>query len=112
MRVRFELWRVLASRSLRTQSRRPAAASGWQIRVATRSSPSIPATGRPPQRIEVGDAPTAIAVGADAVWVANRADGTLSRIDPRRNAVDKTIQVGAEPLDLVAGVGAVWVVRT
>jgi YVTN family beta-propeller protein len=53
----------------------------------------------------------AIAVGADGIWVANRADGTVSRIDPGRNAVDKTIRVGAEPIDLVAGLGAVWVVR-
>jgi YVTN family beta-propeller protein len=63
------------------------------------------------ERVAVGDAPVAIAVGADAVWVANRADRTVSRIDPRRNAVVKTIDVGAEPVDLVAGLGAVWVVR-
>jgi hypothetical protein len=35
----------------------------------------------------------------------------VSRIDPSRNAVDKTIEVGAEPTDLVAGLGAVWIVR-
>jgi hypothetical protein len=35
----------------------------------------------------------------------------VSRIDARRNALDKTIRVGAEPIDLVAGLGAVWVVR-
>jgi hypothetical protein len=35
----------------------------------------------------------------------------VSRIDPRRNAVNKTIRVGDEPIDLVAGLGAVWVVR-
>jgi YVTN family beta-propeller protein len=70
-----------------------------------------PASGHPAQRIRVGHLPTAIAVGADAVWVANRGDGSVSRIDPRRSAVDKTIRVGAEPVDLVAGLGAVWVVR-
>jgi DNA-binding beta-propeller fold protein YncE len=70
-----------------------------------------PATGRLTHRIKVGHTPTAIAVGADAVWVANRADGTVSRIDPRRKALEKTIRVGAEPVDLVAGLGAVWVVR-
>src|SRR5919204_496655 len=70
-----------------------------------------PATNRPMHRITVGDTPTAVTVGGDAIWVANRADGTVSRIDPGRNAVDKTIRVGAAPLDLVAGLGAVWVVR-
>jgi hypothetical protein len=35
----------------------------------------------------------------------------VSRIDPRRNSVDKTIMIGAEPTDIVAGLGAVWVVR-
>jgi virginiamycin B lyase len=59
----------------------------------------------------VRGAPSAVAVGANAVWVANEADGTVSRIDPRRNEVTETIQVGAEPVDLVAGLGAVWVVR-
>jgi YVTN family beta-propeller protein len=45
------------------------------------------------------------------VWVANGGDGTVSRVDPRRKAVDKTITIGAEPIDLVAGLGSVWVVR-
>jgi streptogramin lyase len=63
------------------------------------------------QSVEVGDAPVAIAVGADVVWVANRADGAVSRVDPRRNAVVGTTRVGAEPVDLVAGLGAVWLVR-
>jgi hypothetical protein len=35
----------------------------------------------------------------------------VSRVDPRRKALDETIRVGAEPIDLVAGLGAVWVVR-
>ena len=34
------------------------------------------------------------AVGAGAVWVANRNDGTVSRIDPETNDVVKTIEVG------------------
>ena len=34
--------------------------------------------------IGVGVEPSAIAVGAGAVWVANRADGTITRIDPER----------------------------
>jgi YVTN family beta-propeller protein len=50
-------------------------------------------------------------VGSDQVWVANRGDGTVARIDPRRNVVLRTIAVGARPIDLAVGLGAVWVVR-
>jgi YVTN family beta-propeller protein len=63
------------------------------------------------RRVVVGDAPVAIAVGAEEVWVANRTDGTVSRIDPGANAVDKSIRVGGAPIDVVAGLGAVWLVR-
>jgi hypothetical protein len=35
----------------------------------------------------------------------------VSKIDPSRNAVVKTIRAGSGPIDLVAGLGAVWVVR-
>ncbi|HWO16938.1 MAG TPA: hypothetical protein VNM89_09540 [Solirubrobacterales bacterium] len=32
--------------------------------------------------IEVGNRPGAVAVGEDAVWVANNGDGTVTRIEP------------------------------
>jgi streptogramin lyase len=32
--------------------------------------------------IEVGPEPGAVAVGGDAVWVANNGDGTVTRIEP------------------------------
>ena len=41
--------------------------------------------------------PAAVAVGAGAVWVANRADGTVSKIDPRTDSVTATIPVGRGP---------------
>jgi DNA-binding beta-propeller fold protein YncE len=45
-------------------------------------------------------------VAAGAVWVANEADGTVSRIDPARNRVVATIRIG-DPRQLVAaGCGA------
>ncbi len=45
-----------------------------------------------------------------AVWVANRLDGTVSRIDPATNSVSATIpEVGANPTAVAAGLGAVWV---
>jgi YVTN family beta-propeller protein len=68
--------------------------------------------------------PTALAVGEGAVWVASRAltftstyiksqvpirRGTVSRIDPRTNAVVATIPVGADPFGIAVGEGSVWV---
>ena len=41
-----------------------------------------PRSGTPLARIPVGNGPSGVAVGAGAVWVANRSDGTVSRIDP------------------------------
>jgi YVTN family beta-propeller protein len=75
------------------------------------------ATGGPPN-------PTAIAVGEGAVWVASRRvafssisggqnspvlRGTVSRIDPKTNAVVATIPVGADPFGIAVGEGSVWV---
>jgi YVTN family beta-propeller protein len=59
--------------------------------------------------IAVGRYSDAIAVGAGAVWVANRDDGTLSRIDPKTNSVVATIHVGGRPEGVAVGAGAVWV---
>jgi peptide/nickel transport system substrate-binding protein len=59
--------------------------------------------------IAVGSAPSAIAVGAGAVWVANRLDGTVSRIDPRANRVVATVPVGGAPAGLSVSGDRVWV---
>ena len=58
--------------------------------------------------IPVGDGPTSVAFGADAVWVANSAAGTVSRIDPETNAVE-TIEVGNSPAGIAVHRGLVWV---
>jgi YVTN family beta-propeller protein len=57
----------------------------------------------------VGHEPFAIATGGGAVWVANRTDSTIMRIDPRTNKVVKTIHVGGRPEGLAAGSDTVWV---
>jgi YVTN family beta-propeller protein len=59
--------------------------------------------------ISVGDTPLAVAVGPDAVWVANSGDGTVSRIDPRTDRVAATITVGHHPQGVAVAAGAVWV---
>ena len=59
--------------------------------------------------IPVGHEPFGIAAGDGAVWVANRTDFTVSRIDPRTNRVVATIRIGNRPQGIAAGQGAVWV---
>jgi peptide/nickel transport system substrate-binding protein len=71
----------------------------------TRVDPGTNAT----QDIHVGDEPAAVAVGPDAVWVANAGDGTVSRIDPVKNEVVRRIRVGNAPTGVAVGDGYVWV---
>ena len=62
--------------------------------------------------VVVGDHPSGIAIGANAVWVAS-ADGTVSRIDPSGaqglGRVVRTIRVGGTPNGIAVGDGKVWV---
>src|SRR5439155_24824144 len=60
----------------------------------------VPVMDRVSWLIAVGRGPKAVAVGAGSVWVANEIDGTVARIDPRRDVVEKTIHVGSSPIDL------------
>ena len=53
--------------------------------------------------------PAGVAIGSDAVWVTNRADGTVSKIEPRTGAVIGTIGVGRSPTGVAASPEAVWV---
>ena len=59
--------------------------------------------------VPVGPRPDAVAVGVDAVWVANLGDKSLSRVDPEKRTVARTIQLDATPDGLAVGFGAVWV---
>jgi YVTN family beta-propeller protein len=61
------------------------------------------------ETIRVGDEPMAIAYGAGSVWVANGADGTLSRIDVQTNRVVDTVAVGNRPSGIAVGAGGIWV---
>jgi YVTN family beta-propeller protein len=60
-------------------------------------------------QVEAGVAPGAVTVGADAVWVSNPSDNSVSRIDLSTHAVRQTIPVGNGPAGIAAGGGAVWV---
>ena len=70
------------------------------------SEPGITAT------IVVGDTPVGVVFGGGSVWVANRFDGTVSRIDPTSDAVTATIAVGSEPVAVAVGEGSVWVANS
>ncbi len=56
----------------------------------------------------VGNGPTGIAVADGKVWVSNSLDGTVSRVDPVKNAVT-SVSVGNGVTSLAAGAGSVWV---
>jgi YVTN family beta-propeller protein len=49
------------------------------------------------------------AIDSHAVWVVNSDEETLSRIDPIRDIVTRTISSGPAPTALALGAGAVWV---
>jgi YVTN family beta-propeller protein len=68
-----------------------------------------PAAGRLIATGAAGRAPSAIAVGEGAVWVANSADSTVSRILPETVSVVATITVGRQPSGIAVGEGGVWV---
>ncbi len=60
--------------------------------------------------IEVGAAPSEVAVGDGVVWVANTGDDSVSRIDPVTNEEALRINLEGSPGDLaVGGSGEVWV---
>jgi peptide/nickel transport system substrate-binding protein len=61
--------------------------------------------------IAVGAAPSGVAAGESAVWVANTdaIPGSVSRIDPKTRSVRQEITVGQGPFGIAVGGGAVWV---
>jgi peptide/nickel transport system substrate-binding protein len=67
-----------------------------------------PGSGRITAQYAVGRSPGAAVAGAGSVWVANRLDGTVSRIDREHDQV-VTISVGGEPSGLTFGRGSLWV---
>ena len=59
--------------------------------------------------IEVGAAPSAVAVGLGGVWVLNNDGGTLVKVDPDSKKIDgRPVQVGEAPQFIALGAGSVW----
>jgi YVTN family beta-propeller protein len=67
-----------------------------------------PESGELSEQFAVGRGPTAAAVGAGSVWVANQRDGTVSRVDADTRHTT-TIDVGGDPSSLAFGAGSLWV---
>ena len=68
-----------------------------------------PATDTIVGEIPVGGRPAGPAVGDSSVWVGNRDDNTLLRIDASSFDVVRTIGLSAAPTDVELGAGSVWV---
>src|SRR5262245_33302867 len=82
-------------------ARRRPASSGPQPAVPPDSVAAIdPQRSRVVGHVRVGRRPVALAIGHGSVWVANADDGTVSRIDPARGDVIRTIGIGAPAIDL------------
>jgi len=67
-----------------------------------------PGSGQLTGRVDVGNDPSAVAAGAASLWVANSADGTVTRIDPA-TLVASTIPVGHGPDAVAVNAAGVWV---
>jgi class 3 adenylate cyclase/streptogramin lyase len=57
----------------------------------------------------VANEPTGIAVGEDAVWIANSLGRSLIRIDASSKRVEQRIALGSVPEGVVVAAGRVWV---
>lgn len=68
-----------------------------------------PATNRLSGTVRVGSELVAVAVGAGGVWVADAADRTVARVDPRRRTVTRHIGVERIPTALAAAHDLLWV---
>ena len=72
---------------------------------------SVDAAGGLSDSVRVGLSPDGLAFGAGSLWVANRIDGTVSRINPETRAVVDVIPVGALPNEVAVTGNDVWVVN-
>jgi YVTN family beta-propeller protein len=79
---------------------------GTLVRIRTATNR---AEGRP---VPLGRAPSAVALGAGAVWVADAIEGTVRRIDIARRRTVATIRVGRQPYALTFAAGSVWITNS
>ena len=83
----------------------------WAASPATHklSYVSLDDPGERAVEVEIGDEPTAVAVGFDALWVADRALDVVLRLDLESGAELDRFDVEDEPIDVAVGDDHVWV---
>jgi ABC-type transport system substrate-binding protein/streptogramin lyase len=59
-------------------------------------------------QVELDGPPVDVAAAANAIWIADDRDGTVSRVDPRTHTIRQTIAVGHGPSALAADEDGVW----
>ena len=79
------------------------------VTLAANSVGAVEADGSISAAVPVGTDPSGVAYGGGALWVANRSDGTVSRINLATHTVVDTIDVGTAPEALTVTAGDVWV---
>jgi peptide/nickel transport system substrate-binding protein len=99
---------VVAVVLTRSRPERTAAAPAAPNSVVAIDARTNRITGQTP----VGARPGAIAFAADALWVGNRDDESISRIAGGTLRPQQTISAGGVPSSVVAAGGAVWVAVT
>jgi hypothetical protein len=62
-----------------------------------------------PQRALWNMDPNAIAISGNSVWVTQRADRAIGRIDPATNELVQSIPIGVEPYDIAIDGETLWV---
>ncbi len=88
----------------------PRSASAPPIDIAANAVGLLDAQGRLGTAVApLRAAPTAVAYGRGAVWVAEADADVVERVDPATFAVQQTINVGHSPSGIAAGGGGVWV---
>jgi YVTN family beta-propeller protein len=71
-----------------------------------------PASDRLVGRVAAGAQPSAIVSASGSLWIANQADETVSRLDPRTGLALRTFAAGGLPTGLAVTADSVWVVST
>jgi YVTN family beta-propeller protein len=89
--------------------------SGGETKALARIAPNSvglldPKSNRFVAQIPVGATPTQLALTGDSLWVVNSGDRTVSRIDPGRRVVVRTITLPGEPGGIGADASGAWVV--
>src|SRR3954452_11608858 len=62
--------------------------------------------------VDLGSGVDGVAVGAGSVWVANKNNGTVTRVNPRSRRPEGATPVGANPDSVAVSGGSVWVTNT